>query len=248
MAISYNRLGSNGRLGNQMFQYAGLRGIAAKHNYSWLVPPPNSYGDANYGLFECFEMSTVTEENFGITPYQSIATGCFEFNEKFFDSVLEDEEIVKRATAISKKYDELLAPSDDVKQQLFDAVLATQITEGLIFYTSRYTEYKTIIETQIIREDKLDTIRGWLLERAKEGSWVYYSYLNDEIVAVDLSDYIVRKDDYTGDLLFYKRTEECPDDNKQNEPPLGWHTDIVKPKRPKSGAKISGLRTSQAGN
>ena len=63
MTISYNRLGSNGRLGNQMFQYAGLRGIAAKHNYSWLVPPPNSYGDANYGLFECFEMSSVLPEN-----------------------------------------------------------------------------------------------------------------------------------------------------------------------------------------
>ncbi len=113
-----------------------------------------------------------------------------------------------------------------------DSIISLRDTM-LIFYTSRYTEYKTIIETQIIREDKLDTIRGWLLERAKEGSWVYYSYINDEIVAVDLSDYIVRKDDFTGDLLFYKRTEECPDDNKQKEPPLGWHTDIVKPKRPK---------------
>ena len=86
MTISYNRLGSNGRLGNQMFQYAGLRGIAAKHNYSWLVPPSNSYGDANYGLFDCFEMSSVTSENFGVTSYQSIATGCFEFNQQFFDA------------------------------------------------------------------------------------------------------------------------------------------------------------------
>lgn len=86
MTISYNRLGSNGRLGNQMFQYAGLRGIAARHNYDWVVPSPNSYGDANYGLFECFEMSSVKEENFGITSYQSIATGCFEFNQQFFDS------------------------------------------------------------------------------------------------------------------------------------------------------------------
>ena len=36
MAISYNQLGSNGRLGNQMFQYAGLRGIASNLNYDWL--------------------------------------------------------------------------------------------------------------------------------------------------------------------------------------------------------------------
>lgn len=86
MTISYNRLGSNGRLGNQMFQYAGLRGIAARHNYDWVVPSPNSYGDANYGLFECFEMSSVMPENFGVTSYQSIATGCFEFNSQFFDA------------------------------------------------------------------------------------------------------------------------------------------------------------------
>ena len=86
MTISYNRLGSNGRLGNQMFQYAGLRGIAGRHNYDWVVPSPNSYGDANYGLFDCFEMSSVTPENFGVTSYQSIATGCFEFNSQFFDA------------------------------------------------------------------------------------------------------------------------------------------------------------------
>ena len=30
--IGYDRLGTNGRLGNQMFQYASLRGIAANNN------------------------------------------------------------------------------------------------------------------------------------------------------------------------------------------------------------------------
>ena len=64
MTISYNRLGSNGRLGNQMFQYAGLRGISANRGFDWLIPPPNSYGDSNYGLFDCFKMSSVKEENF----------------------------------------------------------------------------------------------------------------------------------------------------------------------------------------
>jgi hypothetical protein len=139
-----------------------------------------------------------------------------------------------QADTINAIFDSQRAKIAKFKQEtkVKDSIISLRDTM-LIFYTSRYTEYKTIIETQIIREDKLDTIRGWLLERAKEGSWVYYSYINDEIVAVDLSDYIVRKDDYTGDLLFYKRTEECPDDNKQKEPPLGWHTDIVKPKRPK---------------
>lgn len=56
---------------------------------------------------------------------------------KFFDSILEDKEIVKRAKDISEKYDALLAgKNDDIRQQIFDALLATQITEGLVFYVS----------------------------------------------------------------------------------------------------------------
>ena len=36
--IGYNHLGKNGRLGNQMFQYAALRGIAVKKGYDFLIP------------------------------------------------------------------------------------------------------------------------------------------------------------------------------------------------------------------
>jgi hypothetical protein len=139
-----------------------------------------------------------------------------------------------QADTINAIFDSQKAKIAKFKQEtkVKDSIISLRDTL-LVFYTSRYTEYKTIIETQIIRQDKLDTIRGWLVERAKEGSWIYYSYLNDEIVAVDLSDYVVRKDDYTGDIMFLKRTEDCPNDDKQKEPPLGWHTDIVKPRRPK---------------
>ena len=42
MTISYNRLGSNGRLGNQMFQYSGFRGIASHKGYDWLIPPEDA--------------------------------------------------------------------------------------------------------------------------------------------------------------------------------------------------------------
>ena len=86
MTISYNRLGSNGRLGNQMFQYAGLRGIAVNRGFDWLIPPPNSYGDSNYGLFDCFKMDTVQENNFGTLNAQSISTGEFHFISEFFNT------------------------------------------------------------------------------------------------------------------------------------------------------------------
>lgn len=86
MTIGYNRLGSNGRLGNQMFQYAGLRGIAKNRGFKWVIPRPESYGDSNYGLFDCFEMSSVKEENFGYVNGQSVATGQFHFSQGFFDN------------------------------------------------------------------------------------------------------------------------------------------------------------------
>ena len=86
MTISYNNLGSNGRLGNQMFQYAALRGIAANRGFDWLIPPPDSYGDSNYGLFDCFKMSSVKEENFGYLNAQSISSNQFHFSEDFFNT------------------------------------------------------------------------------------------------------------------------------------------------------------------
>ena len=39
--LAFNHLGTLGRLGNQMFQYAPLRGIAAKIGYDFGIPPSN---------------------------------------------------------------------------------------------------------------------------------------------------------------------------------------------------------------
>ena len=66
-----------------------------------------------------------------------------------------------------------------------DSIISLRDTM-LVFYTSRYTEYKTIIETQIIREDKLDTISDWLKERAKEGAWIYYSFTEEQLTALKI--------------------------------------------------------------
>ena len=39
--IGFNHLGQHGRLGNQMFQYAALRGIAAARGYDFAIPQSN---------------------------------------------------------------------------------------------------------------------------------------------------------------------------------------------------------------
>ena len=64
--------------------------------------------------------------------YTYILNNVYPDSTKFFNSVLEDPEIVKRATAISGKYDQLLSGGTDERQRLYDAVLATwKVTQRL---------------------------------------------------------------------------------------------------------------------
>lgn len=58
--IGYNHLGRNGRLGNQMFQYAALRGIAAKHEYEFTIPESSFNDEWNeHQLFQAFTLSSL---------------------------------------------------------------------------------------------------------------------------------------------------------------------------------------------
>ena len=91
--IGYDRLGTNGRLGNQMFQYASLRGIAANNNLEFCIPPEDTPNYANYGLFECFKLPNIKHTGligqaptgFAPTP-GSLDEPGFEFDEELFNN------------------------------------------------------------------------------------------------------------------------------------------------------------------
>ena len=87
--IGNDRIGSNGRLGNQMFQYASMRGIAAARGYDWVVPPADYDHTANYALFETFNMSTVKPKNIGFVggkmPHTIITETDHCFSQDFFN-------------------------------------------------------------------------------------------------------------------------------------------------------------------
>lgn len=55
---------------------------------------------------------------------------------EFFDSLIDNKDITERAHQVCHSYDKLLKPTENIKQQIFDAILATQVTEGCAFYTS----------------------------------------------------------------------------------------------------------------
>ena len=82
--IGFNHLGHLGRLGNQMFQFAALRGIAAKHNYDITIPSPENKGIENYSLHECFNLDHIPVGYIESENY--VQEGHFHFDDALFES------------------------------------------------------------------------------------------------------------------------------------------------------------------
>ena len=80
---------------------------------------------------------------------------------------------------------------------------------------------------------RLDVLEAWLLNAAITNVWIYYSWDDSTIYAVDLTQYKVRKDNMSGDLYFYKCPEPIDPYKDQESPLKGWEKAIVKPERPK---------------
>lgn len=92
--LAFNHLGQLGRLGNQMFQYASLRGIARNRGYDFCVPNHNHiikdpYGfDMKIELFYPFEMIHVQQKNIKLLDrgYAPVAEERhFHFDEVLFN-------------------------------------------------------------------------------------------------------------------------------------------------------------------
>ena len=56
--ISFNYLGNLGRLANQMFQYASLKGIAKNRGYDFCIPPNDGTRLTNYELHNTFKLKS----------------------------------------------------------------------------------------------------------------------------------------------------------------------------------------------
>ncbi|MFZ4796009.1 MAG: alpha-1,2-fucosyltransferase [Bacteroidia bacterium] len=77
MAISFNKLGNYGRLGNQMFQYAMLRSVGLKNNYDIVIPRGN-YDLLNFNIHKKF-VNNINQKNYYEEKY-------FHYNESIFNS------------------------------------------------------------------------------------------------------------------------------------------------------------------
>jgi len=85
--IGFNKLGNHGHLGNQMFQYAALKGIAAKHGYEWCIPPEEAFGasyDLRSSIYECFKLHSLKKICF--VGAKTIEESHFHFDENMFNN------------------------------------------------------------------------------------------------------------------------------------------------------------------
>lgn len=80
--ISFNNIGYMGRLGNQMFQYAGLKGTATHKGYWYSVP-------SNTSLSECFKIPETLPNN----NHKVVSVDKFEFDEEFFNHCPDDVDV-----------------------------------------------------------------------------------------------------------------------------------------------------------
>lgn len=86
--LSFNHLGNLGRLGNQMFQYASLKGIATHKQYEFVIPPKEVFGnfDTNVRIsdaciYDCFDLTSCKK---GITQYPRLSESTFGFDENIY--------------------------------------------------------------------------------------------------------------------------------------------------------------------
>ena len=92
--LAFNYLGKLGRLGNQMFQYASLRGIASRRGLDFCIPNHNQIVEDPYGfgmkieIFHPFKMSSVSPRNIKLldSGYAPVAEEKnFHFDELLFN-------------------------------------------------------------------------------------------------------------------------------------------------------------------
>lgn len=87
--LSFNHLGNLGRLGNQMFQYASLRGIAKNNGHDFCLPPRQVFGNIDLAvrksdccIYDCFDLTNVKT---AITQYNRVSESSFAFDQNLYE-------------------------------------------------------------------------------------------------------------------------------------------------------------------
>jgi hypothetical protein len=141
--LSFNSLGNYGHIGNQMFQYAALVGIANKNKVSYCIPPTEFFG-AYYPLLskldDCFDLNCDRK----ITDSPILSEQTYKFDESLFFNLTEDYDL--QGYFQSEKYfehvKEKIKQEYQFKQSILDPCLEFRQSYGeLISLHVRRSDY-----------------------------------------------------------------------------------------------------------
>jgi len=143
--IGLNYLGKMGQLGNQMFQYASLKGIAAKHNYETIIPNHTELivdalgNKLRIELFDAFDLSGEV----GFVPHdRNVQEPHYHFSQELLDNCPDNVSLVgyfqseKYFKHIEDDIRKLFAPKKEAVEcyedakELFDNPVALHIRRG----------------------------------------------------------------------------------------------------------------------
>lgn len=75
-----------GRLGNQMFQYAALRGLANKFDYEYCIPPDDFDNECPNSETNIFKVFKLNNDKRLITPYNDLSESTLGYDYKLYNN------------------------------------------------------------------------------------------------------------------------------------------------------------------
>ena len=148
--ISFNNLGNLGRLANQMFQYASIKGIAKNRGYEFCIPPKESFGikdlnvrDSDTTLYDCFNIQDVRQDII-INPI--IQESGFHFDENIFNNCPDNVDLLGYFQ--SEKYFKHI--EDEIRE---DLTFKDELRELCETFINENFVYRDVISLHIRRGD-----------------------------------------------------------------------------------------------
>lgn len=195
--IGFNHLGKIGRLCNQMFQYASLKGVATNRNFDFCIP--NSLGNdewKEHQLFECFDFKV----NIGMTNHNYIQEADFSFDEKLFNECPDNVSLVGYFQ--SEKY--FIYIQDEIKK---DFQFKKNIHETCLDFIQTV---KSPIALHIRRTDFITNPNHYCLSLDYyEEALKYFDTTREVIIFSDDTDWCEKQDLFFSDRFLISQDQDA---------------------------------------
>ncbi len=150
--ISFNYLGNLGRLGNQMFQYASLKGIARNRGFNFCIPPQSTFGlhDLNVKNSDSsiYIFPKLNPDDINITSNPVRNESSFSFDFDLFNSC--DDDIDLMGYFQNKKYFENI--EDEIREEFS---FSSEVNDLCGEYVNSISSKNELISLHIRRGDYL---------------------------------------------------------------------------------------------